>query len=83
MSETLKRGRRPKLTVREEFDLWQSREAGVSVKDTAAYFDIHPATCLRILAKLRRKFGRTEKLPNGRRARSYLQHREIQNQTNT
>lgn len=76
MSEPLKRGRRPKLTTREEFELWQSREAGVSVKDTAAYFNISPATCLRILAKLRLKFGRTEKLPNGQRARSYLQRRE-------
>lgn len=76
MSEQLKRGRRPKLTTREEFELWQSRESGISVKDTAAYFGIHPATCLRILAKLRRKFGRVEKLPNGHRARSNLLHRE-------
>lgn len=76
MSETLKRGRRTKLTTREEFELWQSREAGVSVKDTAAYFGISVATCLRILAKLRLKFGRVEKLPNEHRARSNLRHRE-------
>lgn len=76
MSEPLKRGRRPKLTTREEFELWQAREAGVSVKDTAAYHEISVATCLRILAKLRRKFGRVEKLPNGRRARSYLRRVE-------
>jgi len=76
MSEMLKRGRQRKLTTREEFELWQSREAGISVKDTAAYYHISVATCLRILAKLRIKFGRVEKLPNGHRARSNLRHRE-------
>jgi len=81
VSETLKRGRPRKLTTREEFELWQSREAGVSVKDTAAYFHISVATCLRVLAKLRRKFGRVEKLPNGQRARSYL--RRIENTQTT
>jgi hypothetical protein len=81
VSEILKRGRPRKLTTREEFEVWQSREAGVSVKDTAAYFQISVATCLRVLAKLRRKFGRVEKLPNGQRARSYLRRIENTQQT--
>lgn len=76
MSETLKRGRPSKLTSRDEFELWQMREAGVSVKDAAAYLKIHEATAQRVLAKLRRKFGRVEKLPNEQRARSYLRGRE-------
>ncbi len=76
----MKRGRPRKLSTRDEFEIWQSREAGVSVKDTAAYFDISVATCLRTLAKLRQKFGRFEKLPNGRRARSQVRHLEIHTQ---
>ncbi len=72
----MSRGRRAKLTTRQEFEIWQSREAGISVKDTAAYFSISVATCLRTLAKLRVKFGRMEKLPNGRKARAYLTRRE-------
>jgi transposase len=74
----VKPGPHPRLTTREEFELWQSREAGVSVKDCASYFNVSVATVLRILAKLRKRFGRMEKLPNGRRARAYLTRREIQ-----
>lgn len=73
----MNRGRPRKLTTRDEFEIWQSREAGISVKDTAKYFQISVATCLRTLAKLRQKFGRVEKLPNGRRARSQVRHLEI------
>lgn len=73
----MNRGRPRKVSTRDEFEIWQSREAGISVKDTAAYFNISVATCLRILAKLRQKFGRFEKLPNGRRARSRVRHLEI------
>jgi len=76
LGEAVNRGRPRKLTARDEFDIWQSREAGISVKDTANYFQISVATCLRTLAKLRQKFGRLEKLPNGRKARAYLTHRE-------
>jgi hypothetical protein len=73
----VKPGPAPRLTTRDEFELWQSREAGVSVKDCAAYFNVSVATVLRILAKLRKKFGRMEKLPNGRRARAHLTRREL------
>lgn len=76
MSEVLKRGRPPTLTIRDEFEIWQNREAGIPVKDCAALASVSVATVLRVMAKLRRKFGRTEKLPNGRRARSYLTRRE-------
>ena len=81
MSESLKRGRPPALTIRDQFEIWQNREAGISVKDCAKLANISPATVLRVMATLRRKFQRTEKLPNERRARSYLQRREnsIQN----
>jgi hypothetical protein len=76
VSGELKRGRPPTLTARDEFEIWQNREAGVPVKDCAAYASVSVATVLRVMAKLRRKLGRTEKLPNERRARSYLTRRE-------
>lgn len=76
MSQELKRGRPALLTVRDEFEIWQNREAGIPVKDCASLAGVSVATTLRALAKLRKKFGRPEKLPNGRRARSYLTRRE-------
>jgi hypothetical protein len=77
MSGRLKPGPHPTLSPLDKFELRQFREAGVSVKDCAAYKNISVATCLRALAELRAKLG-PEKLPNGRRARSYLTRREIQ-----
>ncbi len=79
MSEMLKRGRREALSPRDKFELWQQREAGISVLDCAAYHQVSRATVLRIMAEMRRKFGRREKLPNGQRARSYLGR--LENQT--
>jgi hypothetical protein len=76
VSERLKPGPAPALTTRDKFELRQFREAGVSVKDCAKYKNISVATCLRALAELRAKLG-PEKLPNGRRARSYLTRREL------
>lgn len=76
VNEALRRGRPPALTTRDEFEIWQNREAGVPVKDCAKYFNVSPATVLRVMAKLRKKLGRVEKLPNGQRARSYLTRRE-------
>jgi hypothetical protein len=72
----VKPGPQPALTTRDKFELRQFREAGVSVKDCAAYKDISVATCLRALAELRSKLG-PEKLPNKRRARSHLTRREL------
>lgn len=77
MSDRLKPGPQPALTARDKFELRQFREAGVSVKDCAAYKGISVATCLRALAELRSKLG-PEKLPNERRARSHLTRRELQ-----
>jgi predicted DNA-binding protein (UPF0251 family) len=71
MSLGLPRGRQPILSARDKFELRQLRESGVSVKEAAAYKGISRATALRALADLRKKLG-PEKLPNGRRARSYL-----------
>lgn len=79
MSDRLKPGPHPTLTPRDKFELRQFREAGVSVRDCAAYKGISVATCLRALAELRAKLG-PEKLPNGRRARSHLTRREFQQQ---
>jgi hypothetical protein len=77
---TLPRGRQPLLTVRDEFEIWQNREAGISVKDCAALAGVSIATVMRAMARLRKKFRRIEKLPNERRARSYLTRRENHNQ---
>lgn len=77
MSNRLKPGPQPTLSARDKFEIRQFREAGVSVKDCAAYKNVSVATCLRALAELRAKLG-PEKLPNERRARSYLTRREIQ-----
>jgi len=77
MSDRLKPGPQPSLTAVDKFQIRQFREAGVSVKDCAAYAGVSVATCLRALAELRAKLG-PEKLPNGRRARSHLTRREIQ-----
>lgn len=76
MSDRLKPGPQPTLTPRDKFELRQFRESGVSVKDAAAYKNVSVATALRALAELRAKLG-PEKLPNGRRARSYLTRREL------
>lgn len=70
----LPRGRQALLTPREKFELRQLREAGVKIKDAAAYMNVSVATAMRVLAELRRKLG-PEKLKNERLARSYLTHR--------
>jgi hypothetical protein len=81
MSEVIRHGPAPLLTTRDKFELRQLREAGVSVKDAAAYKNVSVATAMRALAELRKKLG-PEKLPNERRARSYLTHREFQHSQN-
>lgn len=77
MSTGLKRGPAPRLTTRDEFELWQMRESGVSVKDCASWFNVSVATTFKALARLRKRFGRAERLPNERRARSHLTHPEL------
>lgn len=79
MSETLRKGPAPLLTTRDKFELRQLREAGVSVKQAAAYLNVSVATAMRALAELRAKLG-PEKLPNEQTARSYLTRRNIQAQ---
>lgn len=64
-------GRPVLLTPREEFEIRQMREAGVSIRDCAGYMNISKATVYRVLSKLRKKLG-PEKLPNGHSARSHL-----------
>lgn len=76
MSTGLRRGRHPLFRSVEKFEMRLQREAGMSVLDVARYWSTSRATVLRILAELREKLG-PEKLPNGRRARSYLGRREI------
>lgn len=76
----LKRGPAPTLTARDKFEIRQLRESGVSIKDAASYKGVSIATAMRALAELRAKLG-PEKLPNERRARSYLTRREITNNT--
>ena len=67
----MRKGRPSILRPVEKFELRQLREAGVSVIEACKYVGCSRATGLRALAELRRKLG-PEKLPNGRRARSYL-----------
>ena len=67
----MNRGRPTLLSPIEKFEMRLQREAGVSVADVAKYAGVSRATALRALADLRKKLG-PEKLPNGRRARSYL-----------
>ena len=74
MTERLRKGPAPSLTTRDKFELRQLREAGVSIKQAAAYLGVSVATAMRALAELRQKLG-PEKLPNERLARSYLTHR--------
>ena len=55
----------PLLTARDKFELRQLREAGVSVKEAAAYKNVSvSATAMRALADLRRILG-PEKHPTG------------------
>lgn len=72
-----KRGPEPKLKSVDKFEMRLQREAGVSVKDVAAFAGVSVATAMRALAELRKKLG-PERLKNGRRARAYLTHRELQ-----
>ncbi len=78
MSEGLRRGRKATLRPVDVFEGRLMREAGMSVNDTAKYLGVSRATLLRALADLRAKLG-PEKLPNGRRARSYLRRLENTN----
>jgi transposase len=62
----------------EKFEMRQFREAGMSIKDCAIYFQVSLATTMRGLAEMREKFG-PEKLPATRRhlARSHLAMSQI------
>jgi len=68
----MRRGRKELLRQVDKFELWQYREAGMSIKDCAAFFGVSRTTVLRLMAEMRQRLGRIEKLPNERRARSYL-----------
>jgi DNA invertase Pin-like site-specific DNA recombinase len=74
MTET-RFGRPLMLTTLQEFELRQFREAGVSIRDCAAYFNISKSTVYRVLSKQRKKLG-PEKLPRGQMARSHLTRRD-------
>ncbi len=69
-------GRPPALTPLQEFEMRQFREAGMTIKQCEAYFQVSRATVFRVLAKQRKKLG-PEKLPRGQLGRSYLTRREI------
>ena len=75
----MSRGRPPALQAKDKFEIWQQREAGISIRDCAAYHQVSRSTILRVLAEMRARFGRFEKLPNGQRARAFLTHRENPN----
>jgi predicted DNA-binding protein (UPF0251 family) len=73
---TLTRFGRPiLLTPREEFEIRQLRESGVSIRDCASYMNVSQTTVYRVLRKLRKKLG-AEKLPRGQSARSHLTRRD-------
>lgn len=72
MNEPLRRGRPAALKTIDKFEVWQQREAGVSIRDCAAFHNVSQATIKRVMAELRKRLGRIEKLPNEQRARSYL-----------
>jgi DNA-directed RNA polymerase specialized sigma24 family protein len=78
MNEPRRRGAPSSLSPRDKFELRQLREAGVSVKEAAAYMNVSVATAMRALAELRQKLGPEKFTKNGQRARSYLTHRTIQ-----
>lgn len=59
----------------EKFEMRQFREAGMSVKQCAAYFGVSVATAMRALAEMVEKFG-PEKLPRNRR---HFARRRIEN----
>lgn len=75
MSDPLRRGRPSPLSIRDRFELRQLREAGVPVKEAAAYFNVSVATAMRALADLRRKLGPEKFTRNGHRARPSLRIR--------
>ena len=75
MNEPLRRGRPSPLSIRDRFELRQLREAGVSVKDAAAYKGVSVATAMRALAELRRKLGPEKFTRNGHLARPSLRIR--------
>ena len=67
----MSRGRPALLKPSDRMELRLMREAGVSIKDACAYFEVSVATGMRILADLRKKLG-PEKLPRRQTARSHL-----------
>ncbi len=67
----MKRGPQPKLRPVDIYEMRINREAGIPINDCAKMAGVSRATALKYLAELRRKLG-PEKLPNERRARSYL-----------
>lgn len=66
------KGQPKKMTTREVYEQWLNREAGIPLLVCAQMAGVSRTTLLRELAAMRQKLGRTEKLPNGRRARSPL-----------
>lgn len=50
-------GRKAILKPAERMEMRLMREAGVSVKDVSAYFNVSVPTTMRVLAELRTKFG--------------------------
>lgn len=72
------RRREGRLKPVEKFEMRQFREAGMSVKQCAAYFDVSVATAMAALAEMVEKLG-PEILPKNRK---HLARRRIQNSPN-
>jgi len=60
------RGKPPKLTAADEFELWQCRCAGISVTRLMAMWGLKRRRMQEILAKQREKFG-VEQMPANKR----------------
>jgi hypothetical protein len=51
------RGRKAIMKPADRMEMRLMREAGVSIKDAAGYFNVSMATAMRVLADLRTKLG--------------------------
>lgn len=69
-----KAGRKAILKPSDRMELRLMREAGVPIKDAAAYFHVSTATAMRVLAELRQQFGpeKFKALEGRQRARAHL-----------
>ena len=67
-------GRKRALKPVEAFEMRQFREAGMTVRECAKYFNVSVSSAMAYLAELREKLGPEKFTKNGQRARPQLRN---------